>query len=172
MRKFYANYGPSLGRCCYTRSPFSSSLAAGVRLVVYITRCADCVYLNYLNIYPGYRLFFFRPPLFSKKTGRNGRRVWSFMTPLVFWRFTNCIHYARTDNTNIPMSRPFPFESFPPIFKKSLSFPDISLNQMYFDGIRNEVGVVGSICDAISASIVVSPPTECAYTQCDAVLVL
>ena len=66
MRKFYANYGPSLGRCCYTRSPFSSSLAAGVRLVVYITRCADCVYLNYLNIYPGYRLFF-SPSSFFKK---------------------------------------------------------------------------------------------------------
>jgi hypothetical protein len=25
---------------------------------VYITRCAICVYLNYLNIYPGYQLFF------------------------------------------------------------------------------------------------------------------
>ena len=79
MRKFYANYGPSLGRCCYTRSPFSSSLAAGVRLVVYITRCADCVYLNYLNIYPGYRLFFFALLFFQKRLDAMGDvsdRLW------------------------------------------------------------------------------------------------
>lgn len=90
-----------VGPCCYTSSPFSCGLfffLLPLDVCVYITRCAICVYLNYLNIYPGYQLFFSPLPFFflknnlKKRLDGLGGRVWPFMTPLVFWHFTNCIY--------------------------------------------------------------------------------
>lgn len=68
-----------VGPCCYTSSPFSCGLfffLLPLDVCVYITRCAICVYLNYLNIYPGYQLFFSPLPFFFLKNN-NKKKDWT-----------------------------------------------------------------------------------------------